>query len=283
MTPEELEAMRIINTLPRRLNARDFVECLGLEDFDQMTFGYMSLSAPRKTSFSSSHKRQGESNSNARDPWTASSSRTFASLKTRPVVPLTEQVTVAVAQPITVVDLEPSTETAPTAMVGSSSEKKRKSKEGGKSSFKRNPEEVGKLKVEFKRLGRREEELASQNENLTTKLLKANETISTLNSNVVIEHEEGFNKVMRQAAFLLNVDPLASGFDIHQDVFDGKMLPIDEADDEEAGADEPAQVDNAAPERVDGLLAGEGEILLSFCCEVERKHLGLLGVFVSAS
>ncbi|KOM45325.1 hypothetical protein LR48_Vigan06g063100 [Vigna angularis] len=39
MTPEELEVVRILNTLPRRLSARNFVECLSHEDFDQITFG----------------------------------------------------------------------------------------------------------------------------------------------------------------------------------------------------------------------------------------------------
>ncbi|KOM38259.1 hypothetical protein LR48_Vigan03g164100 [Vigna angularis] len=78
----------------------------------------------------------------------------------------------------------------------------------------------------------------------------ANETMSTLNSNVVIEHEEGFNKAMRQADFLLKVDPLAFGFDINKDVFNGKMLLIDEADDEDAGVDEPDNVDDEAPEGV---------------------------------
>ncbi|KOM54932.1 hypothetical protein LR48_Vigan10g082400 [Vigna angularis] len=117
MTPKELEDVRIINTLPSRLSARNFVECLGHEDFDQMAFGYMSLLAPRKTSFSSSYKRQGNSSSKARDPQTTSSSCAFAPIKIRLVVPLTEQVTVVVAQPTT---------------------KKRKSKEGEKSSSKRN-------------------------------------------------------------------------------------------------------------------------------------------------
>ncbi|KOM51919.1 hypothetical protein LR48_Vigan09g057800 [Vigna angularis] len=37
MTPKDLEAVRIINALPRR-HTRGFVECLGHEDFDQMAF-----------------------------------------------------------------------------------------------------------------------------------------------------------------------------------------------------------------------------------------------------
>ncbi|KOM57628.1 hypothetical protein LR48_Vigan11g066100 [Vigna angularis] len=137
MTPKELEAMRIINTLPCCLNAHDFVECLGHEDFDQKAFGYMSLSAPHKTSFSSSHKSQGESSSKVRDPRTTSSSRASGSLKTRP-----EQVTVAVAQPATVVDLEPSDWTTLTVMAVLSSKKKRSRRKG------RNPLPRGTVKRE---------------------------------------------------------------------------------------------------------------------------------------
>ncbi|KOM55497.1 hypothetical protein LR48_Vigan10g138900 [Vigna angularis] len=123
VTRQELEAVRIINTLPVALVPATF---------------YMSLPVPHKTSFSSSHKRQGESSSKARDPRTASLSHASAFIKIRSMVLLTEQVTVAVAQPTMVVDLEPCTRTAPIAMAVPSSEKKRKSKEGEKSSSKRN-------------------------------------------------------------------------------------------------------------------------------------------------
>ncbi|BAT92848.1 hypothetical protein VIGAN_07169400 [Vigna angularis var. angularis] len=142
MTPEELEGVRIINTLPRRLSACGFVECLGHEDFDQMEFGYMSLTVPRKTSFTSSHKRKGQSSYRARDPPTASSSRASASIRDRLVAPLTGQVTATIApQPTSVVDLEPFVKTVPIALVVPSTKKKRKSKEGEKSSSKRSRRE----------------------------------------------------------------------------------------------------------------------------------------------
>ncbi|KOM55873.1 hypothetical protein LR48_Vigan10g176500 [Vigna angularis] len=140
MTLEDLEVVRIINALPCRLNACGFVECLSNEDFDQMAFGYMSLPAPRKTSFTSSHKRQGEGSSKGRDPWTASSSRSSMSQKVRPVIPVTEQVTVVVHQDPPVVDLKPSAGTTPTIVVVSSN-KRRKTKEGEKSSSKRSRRE----------------------------------------------------------------------------------------------------------------------------------------------
>lgn len=39
ITPVEVEAVKTINNLPRRLNVCQLVGCLGHEDFDQMTFG----------------------------------------------------------------------------------------------------------------------------------------------------------------------------------------------------------------------------------------------------
>ncbi|BAT88956.1 hypothetical protein VIGAN_05260600 [Vigna angularis var. angularis] len=86
MTPDEMEVVRIINNLPRHLNARDFVECLNYEDFDQIAFGYMSLSEPRKTSFMSSQKRTRETSSRARDPRLASFSHATATARSRSVV-----------------------------------------------------------------------------------------------------------------------------------------------------------------------------------------------------
>ncbi|KOM57931.1 hypothetical protein LR48_Vigan11g096400 [Vigna angularis] len=299
---------------------------------------------------------RGESSSKARDPRTTSSSRASASIKIRQVVPLTDQVTVAIAQPTTVVDLEPSTGTTPSVVAAPSTEKKRKSKEGEKSSSKRNCREgssshsipVGVFDPKFHVSSRRNfhmsssqcvivepmseghlinaameltargamlswcvRELANRRgaRNLQTELDKEKKTSDALQTRVealAIDHTgcaerraglqtklddaraeltktsyqlkaagakadqsveevgklrikvkrlrwreeelEGFNKALRQAAFLLKVDPLAFGFDINQDVFSGKMLLIDEADDEDTGVDEPAHVDNAAPE-----------------------------------
>lgn len=70
----------------------------------------------------------------------------------------------------------------------------------------------------------------AENSRLTAELVKANESITLLDTNVAIEHEEGFNKAMRQVAFLLKVDPLAVGFDMNQDVYGGVMKPIEDVD-----------------------------------------------------
>ncbi|KOM58050.1 hypothetical protein LR48_Vigan11g108300 [Vigna angularis] len=75
---------------------------------------------------------------------------------------------------------------------------------------------------------------------MADELGRANKAIVTLNNKVQIEHEKGFNKALCQAAFLLGVDPLAVGFDIRQDVYDDKMMPVNEevADDEDVQSDE---------------------------------------------
>lgn len=63
-----------------------------------------------------------------------------------------------------------------------------------------------------------------QSNRLAGKVLKANKTIVVLSTNVQIEHEEGFDKALRQAVYLLEAHTLAAGFNISQDVYDGKMM-----------------------------------------------------------
>lgn len=102
-------------------------------------------------------------------------------------------------------------------------------------------EEIKKLKLEVRRLGKRGEELAEQSERLSqellttnieqkrlsTELAQAKEDFAILDAIVILEHEEGFNKAMRQTAFLLKVNPIAAGFNIHQDVYRGEMRPVE--------------------------------------------------------
>ncbi|KOM34724.1 hypothetical protein LR48_Vigan02g087400 [Vigna angularis] len=68
-------------------------------------------------------------------------------------------------------------------------------------------EEAGRLKLEAKQLAESEKELQSKVDHLTEEVERANEAIATLNTNDKIEHEEGFNKALRQAAFLLGRIP----------------------------------------------------------------------------
>lgn len=66
--------------------------------------------------------------------------------------------------------------------------------------------------------------MRTQSNRLADKVLKANKTIVVLSTDVQIEHEEGFDKVLRQAVYLLGAHTLAANFDISQDVYDGKMM-----------------------------------------------------------
>lgn len=70
-------------------------------------------------------------------------------------------------------------------------------------------------------------------------LAAARAKIAELNANVVIEHEEGFFKALRQASVLLNVaKPLEIGFDIEKDVYDGVLTyvsPLTDLEDAAAG------------------------------------------------
>lgn len=89
-------------------------------------------------------------------------------------------------------------------------------------------------------------ELHAENIRLEGEIQKANETIELLKQDVQIEHEEGFNKVVCQASYLLGVDPLSSGFDIVQDVYDGKMMPVVVRGEEERPAKENVAAEDAS-------------------------------------
>lgn len=87
-------------------------------------------------------------------------------------------------------------------------------------------EEARKLKLEDAKLAEQSRRLSQEllaadveKEHLSAELVKANETLTNLDATVVIEHEEGFNKAMQQAAFLLKVNPVAVGFNLYQDVY----------------------------------------------------------------
>ncbi|KOM39030.1 hypothetical protein LR48_Vigan03g241200 [Vigna angularis] len=108
MTPVEIEAVKTIDALSRRLPTQNLVKCLGHEDFDQM---------PRKTSYVLSSRK--------RDPRSRGSSHGLTAAQSRMVTD--PPVMVVVAQPAPVVNLESSEAAAvpPTTAL----DKKRKSKE----------------------------------------------------------------------------------------------------------------------------------------------------------
>ncbi|KOM40840.1 hypothetical protein LR48_Vigan04g103800 [Vigna angularis] len=67
MNPVDLEVVRTINALPRRLSARNLVECLRHEDCERKTFDIMSAPPPRKSNFMASRKGAGASSSSVRE------------------------------------------------------------------------------------------------------------------------------------------------------------------------------------------------------------------------
>ncbi|KOM57440.1 hypothetical protein LR48_Vigan11g047300 [Vigna angularis] len=71
--------------------------------------------------------------------------------------------------------------------------------------------------------------------------LKAKERIAELEATIVFEHEEGFNKALRQASLLAGIqEPFALGFDIEKDVFDGVLMDLNTVDDEDPGVEGPS-------------------------------------------
>lgn len=113
--------------------------------------------------------------------------------------------------------------------------------------------ETDRLKLALRQVGEKakeqEEDLAAlkvQSDLLAGEVVKGNETIDLLSRNFQNEHEEGFNKVIQQVAFLLKVDPLSARFDIGQNVYDGKMMPIhvSDAEDDEEPVGDDAEADD---------------------------------------
>ncbi|WVZ15328.1 hypothetical protein V8G54_012894 [Vigna mungo] len=154
-------------------------------------------------------------------------------------------------------------------------------------------EEVKKLKLEVRRLGRSGEELAEQSDRLSQELLAANAEKERLSAELVSANETltnldatvGFNKAMRQTAFLLKVDPVAVGFDLYQDVYGGKKRPVEVTlmtDVVGVGATEGemARTDagpSGACQASSKVVADE--ILLIFCKnEVDRETLRVVSV-----
>lgn len=95
--------------------------------------------------------------------------------------------------------------------------------------------------------------LHAENIRLEGEILKANETIELLNKNVEIEHEGGFNKAVRQAAYLLRATPLSSGFDLGQDIYDGKIMPVPVSDDEEGPTEDVVEAGEADQHNDEGV------------------------------
>ncbi|KOM28756.1 hypothetical protein LR48_Vigan583s000700 [Vigna angularis] len=95
-------------------------------------------------------------------------------------------------------------------------------------------EEGRQLKAEEARLKEAESDRAKANEELTLEVAKAKEQIAELESTILFEHEEGFNKALRQVTLLAGVqDPFSLGVDIEKDVFDGVLVDLNAAEENE--------------------------------------------------
>ncbi|KAG2389826.1 uncharacterized protein HKW66_Vig0178990 [Vigna angularis] len=95
-------------------------------------------------------------------------------------------------------------------------------------------EEGRQLKAEVARLKEAESDRAKVNEELTLEVAKAKEQIAELESTILFEHEEGFNKALRQVTLLAGVqDPFSLGVDIKKDVFDGVLVDLNAAEEDE--------------------------------------------------
>ncbi|KOM30532.1 hypothetical protein LR48_Vigan01g008600 [Vigna angularis] len=98
----------------------------------------------------------------------------------------------------------------------------------------RSAEEGRQLKAEVARLKEAESDRAKANEELTLEVAKAKEQIAALESPILFEHEEGFNKALRQVTLLAGVqDPFSLGVDIEKDVFDGVLVDLNAAEENE--------------------------------------------------
>ncbi|KAG2407532.1 uncharacterized protein HKW66_Vig0023540 [Vigna angularis] len=95
-------------------------------------------------------------------------------------------------------------------------------------------EEGRQLKAEVARIREAGSDRAKANEELTLEFAKAKEQIAELESTILFEHEEGFNKALRQVTLLAGVqDPFSLGVDIEKDVFDGVLVDLNAAEEDE--------------------------------------------------
>ncbi|KAG2381216.1 histidine-containing phosphotransfer protein [Vigna angularis] len=94
------------------------------------------------------------------------------------------------------------------------------------------------LEAEVTRVKEAESCRARANEELTLEVAKAKEQIAELESTILFEHEEGFNKALRQVTLLAGVqDPFALGVDIEKDVFNGVLVDLNAAEENEPTAE----------------------------------------------
>lgn len=75
-------------------------------------------------------------------------------------------------------------------------------------------------------------ELNKRNQILNAQLKEVNEQLIELNTSIMTEHEEGFNKAFREVTFLLGTDVITTGFDMMKDVYEGRLIQLEEIHDD---------------------------------------------------
>ncbi|KOM56661.1 hypothetical protein LR48_Vigan10g255300 [Vigna angularis] len=106
-------------------------------------------------------------------------------------------------------------------------------------------EEGRQLKAEVACLKEAEAERTKANEVLTSEVAKAKEKIAELESTVMFEHEEGFNKALRQVSLLAGIpEPYSLGVDIEKDVFDGILVDLQAVEENEPTGEADAGEDS---------------------------------------
>lgn len=69
--------------------------------------------------------------------------------------------------------------------------------------------------------------LTTERDDLQKTVAKCQETQEEMLEAIQSEHTKGFKNAMRQLSYLAKVSPEGMGFDIEQDVYQGRMVPID--------------------------------------------------------
>ncbi|KOM51798.1 hypothetical protein LR48_Vigan09g045700 [Vigna angularis] len=301
MNPVDLEVVRTINDLPRRLSAHNFVECLRHEDY------IMSAPPHRKSNFMASRKGARGSSSSIRERVALTTrrppliKRASSTSRTPTVPPAVSKGSSAInvgslllreASPHRAFRLcswipllkRPPLPPNPLLRIGRGTKRGRDSPPRKGARRKKGPPPNRPLRREFadhkgaddvravllaeKKVSKdlraaieqmlmAQDESDKKNDELQAKVdevkeelvdatnqlrdtredydrlleecgqLKAKEMISELEVGIVFEHEEGFNKALRQASILIGVkESFALGFDIENGVFDGVLVPL---------------------------------------------------------
>ncbi|XP_022637737.1 uncharacterized protein LOC106768227 [Vigna radiata var. radiata] len=89
-------------------------------------------------------------------------------------------------------------------------------------------EEARKNIARLSEIEKKREELEKTNVELRQERTEWKQTEAEMMEAIDLEHTKGFKKALRQMNFLAKVDPAGLGFDIEQDIYEGRMVSIDD-------------------------------------------------------